>query len=503
MTGAGKTYTMLGDYRNDEGEPGIVALVVKELFSKFEAEENANYEFSLKFSYIEIYNEQVRDLVGDTNENLMLVEDPTRGVTILNLSEHAIHSYKDVIGLIRQGNLRRKMAANHTNQFSSRSHAIVQIVIQKRDKAKDIVETYTQSKFLLVDLAGSERAAASDNKGIRQQEGANINRSLLALGNCINILSDPNKSGAFVPYRDSKLTRLLKDSLGGNTKAIMIACISPSNLHYEETSNTLKYASSARRIKRHVTRNLKEVEMHVSYYKEIIDSLKNEIESLRKQLNERNMENKLMSALNNSEGVSRAISPEIIQATTASLDELGQKIMANFEEHWEIRQTLNELQGLKKQNDVILEKKKTELLIVAKEVEKDLIHDIETIQLNMSSNDKFLKEMQAALDKNLEERKKMQDKITNLSAKDGFLSGTEENINYSQDGLARLCRILNVEKMELQAENLQIKKKAQSLLEQKQEKDKRISKLEQEVERMKKKLDEKVIFSSLSRDNIM
>ena len=112
-------------------------------------------------------------------------------------------------------------------------------------------------------------------------EGANINKSLLALGNCINILSDKQKAGSFVPYRDSKLTRLLKDSLGGNTKTIMIACVSPSYLAYEETVNTLKYASRARNIKKALTRNVKEVEMHVSKYKDIIESLRSEIENLR------------------------------------------------------------------------------------------------------------------------------------------------------------------------------------------------------------------------------
>lgn len=112
-------------------------------------------------------------------------------------------------------------------------------------------------------------------------EGANINKSLLALGNCINILSDKAKAGSFVPYRDSKLTRLLKDSLGGNTKTIMISCISPASIAYEETINTLKYASRARNIKRKPVRNVKEVEMHVSRYKEIIDSLRGEIDFLR------------------------------------------------------------------------------------------------------------------------------------------------------------------------------------------------------------------------------
>jgi len=116
----------------------------------------------------------------------------------------------------------------------------------------------------MVDLAGSERASTSDNRGIRMVEGANINRSLLALANCINILGDNRKKGAFVPYRDSKLTRLLKDSLGGNTKSIMIACISPLYVHFEETINTLKYASRARNIKKKIHKNFKTTNTQVS-----------------------------------------------------------------------------------------------------------------------------------------------------------------------------------------------------------------------------------------------
>ena len=115
-------------------------------------------------------------------------------------------------------------------------------------------------------------------------EGANINRSLLALGNCINILSDKTKTGRFVPYRDSKLTRLLKDSLGGSTRTIMIACISPSYYCFEETINTLKYASRARNIKKTAKRNVKEIDGHISQYKDIIGSLKDEIDSLKDQL---------------------------------------------------------------------------------------------------------------------------------------------------------------------------------------------------------------------------
>jgi Kinesin-like protein len=290
MTGAGKTFTMFGDIYNSTGglevHPGIITLIVNDVFLSFEKERENGYEFNLKFSYIEIYNEQTRDLLSPTTENLMIVEDPQKGIIIPNLSEITITHHDEIIKYILQGNSRRIMASTSANQFSSRSHAIIQLTIEKRNRAKDIVETYTQSKLCLVDLAGSERAATSENRGIRQVEGANINRSLLALGNCINILSDSHKKGAFVPYRDSKLTRMLKDSLGGNTRTIMVACISPSYLAYEETINTLKYASRARKIKKKINKNVKEVELHVSQYREIINSLKAEIEILKKQLQE-------------------------------------------------------------------------------------------------------------------------------------------------------------------------------------------------------------------------
>ena len=173
------------------------------------------------------------------------------------------------------------MAATGANQFSSRSHAILIVQLEGRSRATD---TICYSKLQMIDLAGSERAASTENRGQRMIEGANINKSLLALGNCINILSDRNKVGSFVPYRDSKLTRLLKDSLGGNTKTIMIACISPSFMAYEETINTLKYASRAQNIRKKTTRNFKEPEMPISTYKELVESLKNEISTLKTQL---------------------------------------------------------------------------------------------------------------------------------------------------------------------------------------------------------------------------
>jgi hypothetical protein len=247
--------------------------------------QHKNKKFAIKISYLEIYNEHVIDLLDDGNAQLMIVEDPVRGVFVPELKEIDVDHPSELIELIVDGNNRRTMASTSANEFSSRSHAILQISIQISENSTRMADQVFFSKLSLIDLAGSERAASTSNRGQRMVEGANINRSLLSLGNCINILSDKNKMGSFVPYRDSKLTRLLKDSLGGNTKTCMIACISPSYFCYEESINTLKYAERARRIKKKTKKNIKEVEVHMSKYKEIIDCLRSEIDILKIQLN--------------------------------------------------------------------------------------------------------------------------------------------------------------------------------------------------------------------------
>lgn len=192
----------------------------------------------------------MRDLLDVKQSQLMIVEDPMRGVFVPELREIDVDHPSEIIELVVEGNERRTMASTSANQFSSRSHAILQISIKTTENTLGMSNQTFYSKLSLIDLAGSERAASTSNRGQRMVEGANINKSLLALGNCINILSDKNKIGSFVPYRDSKLTRLLKDSLGGNTKTCMIACISPSYFYYEESINTLKYAERARNIKK-------------------------------------------------------------------------------------------------------------------------------------------------------------------------------------------------------------------------------------------------------------
>ena len=292
--GAGKTHTMLGDiYSPRNEEKGICLLSVDSIFEELRT---TGEEFRVEVSYLEIYNEMVRDLLRErSGDALMIVEDPHRGVIVPDLYEYEVKCTKELKELIIQGNGRRTMAPTAVNQFSSRSHAILQINIQR--DVVNIEESGGESlvnqpkimyaKFSVIDLAGSERGATCENRGQRMVEGGKINKSLLALGNCINILSDKGKSGCFVPYRDSKLTRLLKDSLGGNTHTVMIGCVSPAGMAYEETINTLKYAERAKRIKKKVSQCVKEVDLHADQYKEIIKTLKGEIEVLKHTISSR------------------------------------------------------------------------------------------------------------------------------------------------------------------------------------------------------------------------
>jgi kinesin family protein 18/19 len=188
--------------------------------------------------------------------------------------------------LLQRGNRNRSTEPTAANKVSSRSHAVMQIVVEARDRLANLSHSVRTGKLSLIDLAGSERASATQNSGLRMIEGANINRSLLALANCINALGEAQKSGvkAFVPYRDSKLTRLLKDSLGGNARTVMIANISPAANVFEETHNTLKYANRAKNIKTKITRNVHAVESHIANYQSIINELRAEVQQLRQQL---------------------------------------------------------------------------------------------------------------------------------------------------------------------------------------------------------------------------
>ncbi|XP_075040606.1 chromosome-associated kinesin KIF4A [Mixophyes fleayi] len=252
QTGSGKTFSMGGAYTHDqENEPivGVIPRVVKALFK--EIEDRTDWEFLLTVSYLEIYNEDILDLLYSSRDKttppISIREDPKEGIKICGLTERDVKSALDMISCLEQGNSSRTVASTAMNSQSSRSHAIFTISIDQRN-AGDKNSSF-RSKLHLVDLAGSERQKKTKAEGDRLKEGISINRGLLCLGNVISALGDETKKGGFVPYRDSKLTRLLQDSLGGNSHTLMIACVSPADSNMEETLNTLRYADRARKIK--------------------------------------------------------------------------------------------------------------------------------------------------------------------------------------------------------------------------------------------------------------
>ncbi|KAJ5340963.1 hypothetical protein N7541_010087 [Penicillium brevicompactum] len=280
-TGCGKTHTITGTAQ----QPGIIFLTMQELFERID-ERSSEKSTEVTLSYLEIYNETIRDLLVPSGSSgkggLMLREDSQQTVSVAGLTSHHPHNVGQVMDMIMQGNERRTMSPTEANATSSRSHAVLQINIAQKDRNADVNEPHTMATFSIIDLAGSERASATNNRGARLFEGANINKSLLSLGSCINALCDPRKRN-HIPYRNSKLTRLLKFALGGNCKTVMIVCVSPSSQHFDETQNTLRYANRAKNIQTKVTRNVFNVNRHVKDFLVKIDEQMNLINELKAQ----------------------------------------------------------------------------------------------------------------------------------------------------------------------------------------------------------------------------
>lgn len=261
QTGSGKSYSMMGYGK----EVGIIPMICSEMFERIEQiQQDKTTKCTVEVSYLEIYNERVRDLLNPaTKGNLKVREHPSTGPYVEDLAKLVVGGFQEIENLMDEGNKARTVAATNMNETSSRSHAVFTLTVtQKKHDAETKMEAERVSKISLVDLAGSERATSTGATGARLKEGAEINRSLSTLGRVIAALADlstgaakKKKGGSQVPYRDSILTWLLKDSLGGNSMTAMIAAISPADINYDETLSTLRYADSAKRIKNHAVVN--------------------------------------------------------------------------------------------------------------------------------------------------------------------------------------------------------------------------------------------------------
>uniref|UniRef100_A0A671V525 plus-end-directed kinesin ATPase n=1 Tax=Sparus aurata TaxID=8175 RepID=A0A671V525_SPAAU len=255
QTGAGKSYTMMG--KQEEGQEGIIPMVCSTDFTILHSRHYDKHLSLSNVSYMEIYCERVRDLLNPKNKgNLRVREHPLMGPYVEDLSKLAVTSYTDIADLMDAGNKARTVAATNMNETSSRSHAVFTIVFtQKKHDSETDLSTEKVSKISLVDLAGSERADSTGAKGTRLKEGANINKSLTTLGKVISALAEvvsfskKKKKTDFIPYRDSVLTWLLRENLGGNSRTAMVAALSPADINYDETLSTLRYADRAKNIK--------------------------------------------------------------------------------------------------------------------------------------------------------------------------------------------------------------------------------------------------------------
>ncbi|XP_040887515.1 kinesin-like protein KIF1C isoform X2 [Toxotes jaculatrix] len=316
QTGAGKSYTMMG--KQEPGQEGIIPQLCEDLFQRTGENTDPDLTYSVEVSYMEIYCERVRDLLNPKSQGTLRVrEHPILGPYVEDLSKLAVTGFTDIRDLMDAGNKARTVAATNMNETSSRSHAVFTIVFtQKRRDQMTSLDTEKVSKISLVDLAGSERADSSGAKGTRLKEGANINKSLTTLGKVISALaemSSKKRKSDFIPYRDSVLTWLLKENLGGNSRTAMIAALSPADINYEETLSTLRYADRAKQIRCNAVIN-------EDPNAKLIRELKAEVERLRNLLFSQGLQELLGNTVNSiSPGGVAGVPPSPLQlALTAN-----------------------------------------------------------------------------------------------------------------------------------------------------------------------------------------
>ncbi|XP_036597403.1 kinesin-like protein KIF19 [Trichosurus vulpecula] len=336
-SGAGKTYTMLGM----DSEPGIYLQTLNDLFQAIE-ETSDDMEYTVSMSYLEIYNEVIRDLLNPSSEFLELREDSKGSIQIAGITEVSTTNAQEIMQLLIKGNKQRTQEPTAANKTSSRSHAVLQVTVKQRSRAKDLSEEVRVGKLFMVDLAGSERASQTKNRGKRMKEGAHINRSLLALGNCINALSEKGGSRSqYVNFRDSKLTRLLKDALGGNSRTVMIAHISPASTYFEESRTTLIYAYRAKNIKTRVKRNLLNVSYHIAQYTDVISDLRREIEHLKSKTETQEKEKKNGPDTRDVQEVHH----DSEEDSRMQMNKIRGQLISAFKEQMEMRRSLMELEN--------------------------------------------------------------------------------------------------------------------------------------------------------------
>ncbi|MCO5583494.1 hypothetical protein L7F22_037405 [Adiantum nelumboides] len=428
-TGSGKTYTMAGTAE----DPGLMVLSLQYIF-QWVSKEEKDHEFEVLCSYLEVYNEVIYDLLERSSRHLELREDPEQGIVVPGLRRVQVNSAAKILELLHVGNSRRKTERTDANAISSRSHAVLEIIVKKYCR-NHLGSQVLQGKISLVDLAGSERASETNNAGQKLRDGANINKSLLALANCINALGKQQKKGlAYVPYRNSKLTRILKDGLSGNSRTLMVATVSFADHQYHHTLNTLKYADRAKEIKTHVQKNIGTVDSHVSDYQRMITKLQAEVSLLRKELEEKEVQ---LTGLSTGKYLEDGLS---------WLDTLSSDINENVEDRINLQKALFELEDKNSHNHCELQQLDNEIAKYQRDEDTEIVEAlIERRKLvldNIRDNDEAGAIYRKEIEQNEAQRKDLQDVIEKA------IGGNSSNTTYLR--ILSQYRLLGMTNTELQ-----------------------------------------------------
>ncbi|KAJ6829209.1 kinesin-like protein KIN-4A [Iris pallida] len=534
QTGSGKTYTM-GTGCKDGSQTGLIPQVMDALFNKIDSLKH-QAEFQLRVSFIEILKEEVHDLLDPASVGKVEVGSGHTGkitvpgkppvqiregsngvITLAGSTEVDVSTQKEMAACLEQGSFSRATGSTNMNNQSSRSHAIFTITLEQMRKLdtvftadgvpiEDMTEDYLCAKLHLVDLAGSERAKRTGSDGLRFKEGVHINKGLLALGNVISALGDEKKrkEGAHVPYRDSKLTRLLQDSLGGNSRTVMIACISPADINAEETLNTLKYANRARNIRNKpiVNRNPMSSEMlrmrqqleflqaellcargggvssdEVQVLKEKISWLEANNEDLCRELFEYRNQNTPSDLCETDVQKARTcfVKPEGLKRSLQSTDtfdyQMSEALRAD-DNSKEIDEVAKEWEHTILQDSMGKELNELNKRLEQKEFEMKMFGGVDTLALKQHFGKKLME---------LEDEKR-----TVQQERDRLLAEVE---SLSSDGIAHKSPDIHLQKLKsLEAQILDLKKKHESqvqLLKQKQRSEEAAKKLQDEIQFIK------------------
>jgi kinesin family protein 1/kinesin family protein 3/17 len=483
QTGSGKTFSMMGG--EDAESEGIIPKLNKDLFIALEeakakataegtsepdasgkTEPKVKMEFLVSVSYLEIYNEVIKDLLNPSDKRLEVREHPRLGIYVQDLATLIVKDAESVKALIEQGNGVRQVAATQMNERSSRSHSCFIVKIETRrvekvttDSGKEAEQTSTVTARLnLVDLAGSERQAKTGATGARLKEGAAINKSLTALGNVINALAEAEKSSkghkggkAHIPYRDSKLTRLLQDSLGGNARTLMIAAISPAADNFEETLSTLRYADRAKQIK-NVSRRNEDVNQQV------ISQLRSEIDELRKQLLAQQTAS--VAATTGEDRAKADQERQELEETIAALEHAKQQ-------SWDQQQELSRLYEEERKKNLSNEKQVMSVMKTVKEENLETLRALKALDNEAATSTKRFRKLRTQHKGTREQLAEQMKTWQRLHEMDG---GAEDGPHGAEiaASLASVAR-LHAAVEEEQAELLGIKKRLQEIDEEREE----------------------------------